>query len=146
MLKDIERLREATGAGVMECKRALTEAGGDFDKAIAIIHERGFNRAEKKKDRATGAGFLHAHIHNERVGVLLDIRAETDFVVRSDEFRELAHSLALQIIAMNPADAKELLGQPFVKDESLTVEEVVKRAIAKLGENINIERFTRYES
>lgn len=145
MLKDIERLREITGAGVMECKRALTEAGGDLDQAVRVIHARGFDRAEKKKDRATGAGRLHAFIHNERVGVLLELRCETDFVTQSDAFKDLAHSLALQIAAMNPDGAETLLKQLYIRDETITVEELVRRAIAILGENIKVERFCRYE-
>ncbi len=145
MLSDIQRLREATGAGVMECKKALAEAGGDFDKAVTIIHERGFDRALKKQDRATGAGRLHSYIHNERVGVLLELRSETDFVARSDEFKKLAHVLSMQIAAMDPADKDALMSQPFIQDESITVEELIKRTISTLGENIKIERFARYE-
>ncbi|MBI4159629.1 translation elongation factor Ts [Candidatus Wolfebacteria bacterium] len=145
MLKDVERLREMTGAGVMECKRAIEEAGGDMEKAVSLIHARGFERAEKKKDRATGAGLLHAFVHNDRVGVLVEIRSETDFVARSDEFKDLAHSLALQIAAMNPDDVRVLLAQPYIRDELITVEELVRRLVAKMGENIRVERFCRYE-
>ena len=144
-IKDIEKLREMTGAGVIECKSALTEANGDLEKAVAIIHERGLAKAEKRKDRATGAGLLESYVHNERVGVLLELRTETDFVARSKDFRELAHDLAMQIAAMAPADVDELLSQVYIKDESIKVDELVKRTSAKLGENIRVERFCRYE-
>jgi len=145
MKEQIQKLREITGAGVMECKKALQEANGDFDKAILIIHEQGLIKAEKKKERTTGAGVLESYVHNERVGVLFELRCETDFVGRSKEFRELAHDLAMQIAAMDPADVEDLLKQMYIKDETLTVEDLIKRVIAKLGENIRVERFCRYE-
>jgi len=145
MLNDIQKLREISGAGVMECKKALEEANGDFDKAISIIHERGQVLAQKKKERTTGAGVLESYIHNERVGVLLELRCETDFVAKSKEFKELAHNLAMQIAAMAPADVNDLLKQIYIKDEKLTIDELIKQTIAKFGENIQIERFCRYE-
>ena len=145
MIKDIEKLREMTGAGVIECKNALAEARGDLEKAVAIIHERGLAGARKRRDRATGAGLLESYVHNERVGVLLELRCETDFVARSNDFKELAHNLAMQIAAMAPASVDELLSQVYIKDESIKVDEMVKRNFAKLGENIKVERFCRYE-
>lgn len=145
MKEKIQKLREMTGAGVIECKKVLEEAGGDLDKAILIIQERGLVKAEKKKERATGAGILDSYIHNERVGVLLELRCETDFVARSKEFKELAHNLAMQIAAMDPADIDDLLNQLYIKDESITIENLIKQMIAKLGENIKVERFCRYE-
>ncbi len=144
-MNDIIKLRKATGAGVMECKRALEEAGGDFEKAVQIIKERGIVIAEKKGDRKTGAGILESYIHNDRVGVLLELRSETDFVARSEPFRKLAHELAMQIAAMNPKDIEDLLRQPYIKDESVKVEKLVKQTIAEVGENIKVERFCRYE-
>lgn len=145
MLNIIQKLRETTGAGVMECKKALGEAGGDFDKAITIIHEQGLVKAGKKGGRATGAGLLESYIHNERVGVLLELRCETDFVARNPLFRELAHNLAMQIAAMEPENIEVLLDSPYIKDESLTVDFLIKQIIAKIGENIQIGRFCRYE-
>ena len=145
MTGEITKLRERTGAGVMDCKKALEEAGGDVEKAVAIIHERGFSKAEKKKDRATGAGLLHTYIHNGRVGVLLLIRCETDFVARGEDFKDLAHDIVMQIAAMDPQDIKALLAQNFVKEESITIEARIAKTIAKLGENIKIEKFCRYE-
>ena len=102
-------------------------------------------KAEKKGARATGAGLLHSYIHNERVGVLLELRCETDFVARNDSFKELAHNLAMHIAAMNPSSAEELMVQNYVKDESVDIEGLIKSTIAKVGENIKVEKFCRYE-
>jgi elongation factor Ts len=145
MINDIQKLREITGAGVMDCKRALEDAKGNFDLAIKIIGERGLLKAEKKQGRSTGAGFLESFVHNGRVGVLLQLQAETDFVVRSEPFRQLAHELAMQIAAMNPADVDELLNQPYIKNESVKISDMLKQVMAKVGENIKVERFCRYE-
>lgn len=144
-MKTIKKLREATGAGVMACKKALKETGGDFEKAAALVKERGLAKISQKVSRATGAGYLEAYIHNNRAGVLLELRCETDFVARSDVFRELAHNLAMQIAAMGPADVDNLLFQPYIKNESITVDLLIKEAIARVGENIRVERFCRYE-
>ncbi|MBI3638646.1 translation elongation factor Ts [Candidatus Wolfebacteria bacterium] len=145
MLNKIQQLREMTGLGVIECKKALQDAEGDMEKAISIIHERGIAKAEKRKDRVTGAGLIESYIHNERVGVLLDIRAETDFVAKSKDFRELAHDIVMQIAAMNPLNIDELMKQEYIKDNSLKVEDLMNHAKAKLGENIRVEKFVRYE-
>jgi len=142
--EDIKRLRDMTGAGVMDAKRALEEAGGDIDKAVSIIGERGLMKAEKKSDRATGAGILVTYVHNDRIGVLFELRCETDFVARLDEFKKLGHDIAMHIAAMDPADQAELLAQPFVKDQSTTVENLIKSVVAKTGENIQLGRFCRY--
>lgn len=145
MINDIQKLRQTTGAGIMECKKALQETAGDFDKAKAFIYEQGLVKAGKKGGRATGAGLLESYIHNERVGVLLELRCETDFVARNPLFKELAHNLAMQIAAMGPEDIETLLDSPYIKDETLTVEALIKQTIAKIGENIQVERFCRYE-
>ncbi len=142
---EVQKLREATGAGIMDCKRALVDVNFDYEKAKALIMERGLVKAERKADRATGAGILESYIHNNRVGVMLDLRCETDFVVRSEPFRTLAHELAMQIAAMNPADNAALLAQPYVREPSATVDAYIKGIISKVGENIRIERFCRYE-
>ena len=144
-IEDIQKLRETTGAGVMECKQALADAHGEFDAAVRLIHERGFAKVEKRAGRETGAGLIQSYIHNERIGVLLDLRAETDFVVRSDPFRELARELTLQISAMAPKDVHALLKQPYIRDESKTVEAVVNEVIRRVGENVRIGNFYRME-
>jgi elongation factor Ts len=144
-LGDIQRLRESTGAGVMECKKAMEDAKGDFDRAVSLIRERGLLKVEKRSGRETGAGLIESYVHNDRIGVLLDLRAETDFVVRSEPFRRLSHELAMQIAALAPRDIHELLKQPYIKDESRTVEDLIKEVIARVGENIQINNFSRLE-
>ena len=144
LTSDVKNLREQTGAGVMDAKRALEEAGGDLTKAIQIIQAKGLIRAEKRIERTTSSGLIVSYIHNDRIGVLLDIRCETDFVARTDDFRGLAHNIAMHIAAMNPENIKSLFAEPFIKDQSLSVENLVKGVIAKVGENIRIEKFCYY--
>jgi len=141
---DIKNLREQTGAGIMDAKRALEEASGDITKAIQIIQAKGLVKAEKRNERATGAGLIVSYIHNDRIGVLLDIRCETDFVARTDDFRELARNVAMHIAAMNSTNIEALFTEPFIKDQSVSIENLVKGVIAKVGENIRIEKFCYY--
>lgn len=141
----VQGLREITGAGVMDCRKALIEAQGDIDQAKAIIQEKGLSKVEKRAGREAGAGLVHSYVHGERIGVLLDIRAETDFVVRSEPFRALAHEVAMQIAAAAPENVDALLTQPFIKDESKTVKDLVNEVIAKVGENVVIKQFSRIE-
>lgn len=145
MIEDIQVLRDMTGAGVMDCKKALAEANGDIEAAKNLLYKQGVAKAGAKSERKTGAGFLDAYIHNGRIGVLLELRCETDFVARGDLFRMLACELVMHISAMNPANTGELEAQPYVRDESITVGNHIKSAIAKTGENIRVERFCRYE-
>lgn len=144
MTEEIKKLRDLTGAGVMDCKRALEEANGDFEKAKQIIFEKGLIKAESKVERKTGSGYLQSYIHNERIGVLLELRCETDFVARSDKFRNLAYELAMQIAAMNPQDIEALLNQPYIKNENILIKDLINQSIAIIGENIKIERFCRF--
>src|SRR3989344_787147 len=139
--RDVQKLRDITGSGFMDCKKALTDAGGDLDQAKKILQERGLKVAEKKATRSTGAGLLESYVHNSRVGVLLELRCETDFVAHSDPFKNLSRDLAMQIAAMNPENVDALLKQPFVKDPAMTVEDLIKGIIAKVGENTKVERF-----
>ncbi len=145
MNKDILKLRKETGAGVMDCKRALKDADGDYNRAKEIVVEKGVAKAGKKTERTTRSGVVEPYIHNGRIGVLAEIRCETDFVAKTDEFKDLARSIAMQIASMNPENVDELLKQPFIKDESNTVEDVITQMIATIGENIRVERFCRYE-
>ncbi len=142
----VQKLREMTSAGVMDCRKALIEANGDIDAAVKIIHEKGLAKVEKRADRETGAGLVQSYVHNERIGVLLRLSAETDFVVRSEPFRTLAHDLAMHIAAAAPKDVEELLAQPYIKDESRTVKDMVGEVIAKVGENVAIGEFYRVEA
>ena len=141
----VQKLREMTSAGVMDCRKALIEANGDLDAAVKLIHEKGLVKVEKRAGRETGAGLVESYVHNERIGVLLDIRAETDFVVRSEPFRKLAHDIVMQISAMAPKDTAELLAQPYIKDESKTIKDLVNEVIAKVGENVSVNQFYRIE-
>lgn len=145
MMEKIQKLREITGAGVMECKKALEQSGGDIEKAKDIIFEMGLVRAEKKSERKTGAGLLETYIHNNRVGVLLELRCETDFVAKNEKFKELAHNISMHIAAMGPETVEELYSQKYIKEESITIEQLVKSLIGTIGENIKIEKFCRYE-
>ncbi len=141
----IQKLREASGAGVMDSKRALEESSGDFDKAMVLIREKGLAKMEKRSGRETGAGLIYSYVHGGRIGVLVDLRAETDFVVRSDPFQKLAHELAMQIAASSPADVKELLDQPYIRDESRAVKNLVEDVVAQVGENVKVNNFSRLE-
>jgi elongation factor Ts len=169
----IKDLREKTGAGVMDCKKALLEAEGNLEKAIEILNQRGIALAHKKAERVADQGIIEAYVHpGGRIGVLVEVNCETDFVARTDEFKDLAHNLALQIAAMCPqfispedmaqeaeteaeaetetdadADAKTacLLLQPYIKEPDKTVQDIVTETIAKVGENIKVRRFIRFE-
>ena len=141
----VQKLRDLTGAGVMECKKALESSSGDIESARLIIQKTGLHRADKKSQREVKAGLLSSYIHNNRVGVLLELRCETDFVAKADTFKELARALTMQIAAMNPVDIDALMAQPYIKDESRSVGDTVKEAISRIGENIKVERFCRYE-
>ncbi len=143
--ESVQALREMTGAGVMDCRKALMDAQGDMEAAKKLIQEKGLSKVEKRAGRETGAGLVHAYTHNGRIGVLVELRAETDFVVRSEPFQALAHELAMQIAATKPADVEALLAQPFIKDESHTVKDLVNNVIAKVGENILVRQFSRIE-
>lgn len=140
----VQQLRELTGAGVMECKKALEDTAGDIEKAKQLIAERGLAKVGKRAERETGAGLLKAYIHNNRIGVLLDVRAETDFVVRSEPFQQLAQELVMQIAAVDAESVEDLLKQAYIRDESKTVDTLVKEVIAKVGENVRVSRFARF--
>ncbi len=144
--ENVQKLREMTGAGVMDCHRALKDANGDLDAAAALIREKGLAKAEKRAGRETGAGLVMSYVHNERIGVLVNLRAETDFVVRSEPFKALAHDLVMQIAAVPSASVDELLAQPYIKDESRTVKDIVSDVIAKVGENVSVKEFYRIEA
>jgi elongation factor Ts len=140
---DIKKLREQTGAGITDAKKALVEAGGDFDKALAAMRQKGFDKAIKRAGREAGAGLIGSYSHDGRIGVLVEVNCETDFVAKTDEFKELVKDLCLHVAACAPADTAELLQQEFVKDPAITVDEYVKQHIAKLGENIVVRRISR---
>ena len=144
-LELLKKLREDTSAGVSDCRQALEDADGDLAKAKKLILERGLEKAAKKGGRETSQGLIESYVHAGRVGVLVEVRCETDFVARTDAFKTLAHELTLQVASMNPKNVKELLASPYIRDASLTVEALVKQTVAKVGENITIAKFTRIE-
>ncbi len=186
----IVKLRSLTGAGIVDCQKALQEASNDFEKAVELLRKKGQKVAANKQERETKEGIIYSYIHaGGRVGVLIELLCETDFVARNDEFKQLAHDISLHIAAMNPLvismtdiaaetlekekeiyreqmkDEKKpqdilekiiegklskfyqevcLLNQQFVKDDSMTIQSLIERAIGKIGENIKVGRFTRY--
>jgi len=189
-ITDIKKLKEMTGVGLTSAKKALEESNGDFDKAFEQMRIKGLSKADNKSDREVSAGLIHSYVHGAKIGVLVELNCETDFVARTDDFKALANDIALHIAASSPkyltiadipeaevskekelteAELKEqgkpaemigkitegklnkwytevvLLQQPFVKNPDLTVEELVKEAIAKLGENIAVSQFSRIE-
>ncbi|MDK2836461.1 MAG: elongation factor Ts [Thermosediminibacterales bacterium] len=187
----VKELREKTGAGMMDCKRALEATEGDIEKAIEYLREKGLSAAAKKSGRITAEGMVDSYIHGEgRIGVLVEVNCETDFVAKTDEFKELVKNIAMQIAASNPKYVKReevpdseiekekqilkvqalnegkpehivekivegrlekyfqevcLLEQPFIRDTDITVKDYILDKIAKIGENISVRRFTRYE-
>ncbi|HZJ68907.1 MAG TPA: translation elongation factor Ts [Candidatus Eisenbacteria bacterium] len=187
----VKELRDITGSGMMDCKKALTESGGDKDKAIAWLREQGIASAEKKSSRIAAEGLVDSYIHGDgRIGVLLEVNIETDFAAKNEDFKQLVKDIAMQIASMNPLylnreevpedvlekekdisrnqalnegkpekivdrivegrlekfyEANCLMEQPFVKDDSKTITTLVKEMVAKIGENIQVRRFTRYE-
>lgn len=189
-IEDIKKLRETTGAGMMDAKAALEEAGGDFDKAIAVLRKKGLAKAAKKADRTTAVGVIESYVHSSKIGVLVEVNCETDFVARTDDFKAFTKDLAMHITASNPAylnpqeipedelnaekDAIKdevlasgkpaevvdkiiegklgkwyqevcLSDQPFIKDPDQTIEQLRQALVGKLGENIVIARFVRFE-
>ncbi len=189
--EQIKKIRELTGAGVLEAKRTIEENNGDFDKALAILKEKGMKAAQKKAERIAKQGLIETYVHTGgKVGVMVEVNCETDFVARLVEFQQLAHDIALQIAALKPiyvsadeipaavkeekqkafadaalADGKPahiiekivtgkmesfykdscLLRQPFVRDDTQTIHDLIQATVAKTGENIVVRRFTRFE-
>jgi len=143
---DIKKLREKTKAGIADSRKALEDAGGDFKKAEELLKSWGTDIAAKKADRVVGSGLVETYIHGGgKVGAMVEVNCETDFVARTDEFKNLAHEVAMQICAMDPKDVEELAGQEYIRDSGKKVDDLVKEAIAKVGENIKIKRFIRFE-
>ena len=143
---DIKKIREITGISIEAVREALENAGGKIEEALKMLKNRGIAVAAKKFERETGEGLIFSYIHsNGKIGILLKLLCETDFVARNEQFKELGHELAMHIAATDPKDTKELLTQPYVRDQDLTVDALVKNYIAKLGENIRISEFCRFE-
>ena len=189
--QDVAKLRQQTGVGMMECKKALTDANGDFEKAIVLLRERGLKAVDKKQNRIASEGLVASYIHmGGKIGVLVEVNCETDFVAKSEDFQVLVKDIAMQIAAANPKYVREeevdpaelesekeilkvqalnegkpanivermiegrikkyyedvcLLNQPFVKDSSKTIKDILTEATLKIGEKISVRRFVRYE-
>lgn len=158
--EDIKRLRDETQAGVMDCKRALEEANGDFQKARKILYDQGVLRMEKRADREASQGLVESYIHQGRIGAMVEINSETDFVARNDAFRELARNVAMQVASMNPRyltvdempedaieDPKDivLMEMPFIRDQSKSIRDLVNDVAVTTKENVRIRRFMRFE-
>ena len=158
----VKELRDQSGAGIMACRNAILEAEGNIEKALEILKEKGIEKAEKKLERSTRQGLIEAYIHTGgRIGALVEVNCETDFVARTDEFKELAHNLAMQVAACTPQwvtqdEATEgmedseiqnacLLLQPYIKDPTKTIRDIITETIARVGENIKVSRFSRFE-
>ena len=143
-INQVKQLREETAVSVQDCKKALEEAGGDSEKAREILKKWGRDLAAKKASRGTAQGVIANYIHpNKKIGVLLEVGCETDFVAKSSDFQSLTHELCLQIAATR--EEIPLLRQPWIKDQTRTVEDLISDYISKTGENIVVKRFTRYE-
>ena len=159
-VETIKALRDLTGAGIMDSKRALEETDGDVEAARKILREKGIASAAKKASRDTNEGLVEAYIHSGgRIGAIVELNCETDFVARTEDMRNLAHNVAMQVAAMSPKyvsdsdipDGAEgspqevcLLSQPFIRDNEQTVQDVVNETIAKVGENVRVRRFSRF--
>lgn len=141
----IKKLRLKTGMSIMECKKALQESGGDLGKAEKILAKKGALVALRKGERETAEGLIEAYIHQDkRVGVLVEVLCESDFVSRNSDFRKFAHEVAMQVCAMKPRNVKELMKQEYIREPGKTIEDLKNELVAKMGENVRIGRFVRY--
>ena len=144
-MEDIKILREKTNAGVMDAKKALEESDGNMAKAEEWIRQKGMQRAEKKADRETKAGVIASYVHMGKIGVLVELNCETDFVAKTDAFVNLGKELAMQVSSMNPESVDELMAQVYIRDGAKTIAELVKETAGKVGENVTVKRLARFE-
>jgi len=143
----VKELREKTGAGMMDCKKVLTETDGDMDKAAELLRERGITKAAKKSDRIAAEGLVYCYVsEDKKIGVVLEVNAETDFVAKNDEFRKFVADTAKQIAITNPASVESLLEEASIEDSSKTIKDILTDKIATIGENMSVRRFERFES
>ncbi|MBI2195490.1 MAG: translation elongation factor Ts [Candidatus Levybacteria bacterium] len=145
-IKLLKKLREQTQVSIADVRHALEESDNDYKKALILLKDKGIEKARKKSDRETSQGVVESYIHqNGRVGAMVELLCETDFVARTDEFKNLAHEIGMQVAAMKPKNVESLLKQEYIRDTSLTIDKLIKSAIGKLGENIVIKRFKVFE-
>lgn len=144
--QDIAELRHKTGAGVMDCKEALARANGNKEKALKILRAMDKDKAKKRANRMTKQGLIECYVHHgSRIGTIVEVGCETDFVAKTDDFKKLAHNIAMQIASMSPKDVKELLSQPFIFDDKKKVSDLIDEVTAKTGEKCEVKRFERFE-
>ena len=140
----LKQLRSETGVSLADCRKALEESNNNYKQALEWLKNHGLKKADKKSERQTSQGIIDSYIHqNSRVGAMVELLCETDFVARTDEFKKLSHEITMQVAAMNPKDIASLLKQEYIRDPSKTIEQLIKESIAKLGENITLKRFQR---
>jgi elongation factor Ts len=143
--KDVQRLRSESGAGVMDCKRALEETGGDYAKALALVKERGVQSLAKRSEREAKEGLVASYVHSGgRIGALVELASETDFVSRGEEFQKLAQEIAMQVAAMDPASVEELLEQPYIRDASKKIKDLITAVATSTKENVHVRRIQRF--
>lgn len=145
-LSQIKELRKKTKAGVMDCRNALEETNGNLNKAEEWLRKKGIKSAQKRAGRETSQGLIEAYVHADgKIAAVVIMLCETDFVARTEDFRRLAHELAMQVAAMNPKDAKALLQQPYIRNDKIVIGDLVKEAGGKVGENIVVKKIARFE-
>lgn len=145
-IDQVRQLRKETGISISECTKVLKEAGGNLERARDLLRQKGKQIAAKKEMREVGEGLVEAYVHpTGKTAAMVDLRCETDFVARSEDFKNLAHELALQAASMNPETVEELLSQPYIRDPGRTIRDLMVESIAKIGENIVVKRFSRFE-
>lgn len=145
-VEDIKKLREKSGAGVLACRKALEEAGGDEKKALEILKKKGLKVAEEKKTRETKQGIIEAYSHGGgKVVAVVELLCETDFVARNEEFKALAHELCMQVAAMSPKNVEDLLGQEYIREPGKKINNLLEDLIGKIRENIKVNRIARFE-
>jgi len=144
-VEQIKKLRAQTGLGIHDIKKALEETNGDETKALELLKSWGLSTVAKKSDRATGQGLIDVYTHSGRIGAMVEVNCETDFVARNEDFKSFVHDLALQVASMNPANVEELLKQDYFRDNTKTINDLLTETISKIGENIKINRFSRFE-
>lgn len=142
----LKKLRQETSVSIADCRRALEETDNNYEKSKEWLRQHGIEKAEKKSDRETSQGLITSYVHqNGKIGAMVEVSCETDFVAKNEEFKKLTYEIAMQVAAMNPKDVDALLKQEYIRDSSKTIETLVKEAIAKIGENIVVKRFIRME-
>ena len=141
-IDDIKKLREETGAGIADCREAL-EKSKNFSLAVTFLKNKGIEKAAKKEGRDTSSGLVFSYVHAGKIGVLVALACETDFVTKTDAFLNLGKEIALQVASMNPKNTAELLKQEYIRDTKLTIGDMIKEVIGKLGENIKVDGFNR---